>query len=97
MRKIDWDAPLSEDDKAWLRQRDKHAEIEENERRFGAPAEFKEQTDTDEVADDYDKWKVEELKTEAGTRLPEVDITGLTKKADLIAALRTWDAANPEA
>jgi hypothetical protein len=98
MRTINWDEPLSEDDKAWLRQRDKHAEVEANEKRFAVEADpTGSSDDDDEATDDYDKWKVPELAAEAAKREPAVDITGLSKKSDLIAALRTWDAANPDA
>ena len=120
MREINWDAPLSEDDKAWLRQRDRHAEIEANEDRFSSGRDFKandeDQAKIDEQKakidgssssgdatapselppDDYDSWKVAELREEAGNRDPKIDLTGVTVKADIIAALRTWDAANPE-
>jgi len=94
MRTINWNAPLSEDDKAWLRDRDQHDKIADNEARFA-------EKDNDETGmnnpdDDYDKWKVPELAEEANKRDPKVDITGLSKKADLIAALRTWDAEHPE-
>ena len=119
MRNINWDEPLSEDDKAWLRQRDRHAEIEANEDRFSSGRDFK-ATDEDQAKideqkakidgstssgdaaaaqlppDDYDSWKVAELREEASNRDPAIDLSGVTVKADLIAALRTWDAANPE-
>ena len=97
MRTINWDAPLSDEDKAWLRQRDKHAEIEANEAKF---AEATKQSDDDGdngPDDEYDSWKVAELVAEAGERKPPVDLTGITLKADIIAALRTWDAEHPEA
>ena len=106
MREINLDAPLSEDDKAWLRQRDRHAEIEANEDRFSpGRTEFKANDDDaakgatqkdDVPPDDYDKWKVPELAEEAARRDPPVDLTGISKKPDIIAALRTWDAAHPE-
>lgn len=47
-------------------------------------------------ADDYDKWTVGELKTEAETREGLVAPTGdIKKKAPWIAALREWDAQHP--
>jgi hypothetical protein len=121
MREINWNEPLSEDDKAWLRQRDRHAEIEANEDRFSSGrSDFKVNdddaakiaTEKDKLVstegtgtpaappelapDDYDSWKVAELREEAGNREPAIDLTGVTVKADIIAALRTWDAAHPE-
>lgn len=44
----------------------------------------------DETADVYDGLKVPDLKTIAANR--RVDITGLTKRADIIAALSAADA-----
>jgi hypothetical protein len=99
MRTIDWEKPLSGDDREWLEQRltpeliDKIAEND---------AKFNKESDTESAKapafeDDYDKWKVEELKAECDGREPPVDIAGLSKKADIIAALRTWDAEHPEA
>lgn len=115
MREIDWDKPLSDEEKGWLRQRDRHAEVEANERRFAkkakaaATTEVKEPDDdetegTEEVPvigeetfdDDYDSWKVAELKAEAEGRDPEIDTSTLKVKADYVAALRTWDKANPD-
>lgn len=119
MREIDLTKPLSEDDKAWMRQRDRHAEIQANEEQFGdGEPEFAANDDDQqkidakkaEIAavqgtastkselppDDYDKWKVPELAEEAARRDPPVDLTGISKKPDIIAALRTWDAAHPE-
>lgn len=98
MRQIDWKNPLSDDDKAWLRQRG-NAETEDmisaNERKFlGMNDDDEDDEKPPEYDDDYDKWKIPELATEAKKR--NLDITGLSKKPDLIAALRTWDAANPE-
>lgn len=98
MKDINWDAPLSEDDLAWLQQRMTPVLAEKvaaNQAKFA-----KEETDADdddtEVEDDYDSWKVAELKEEAEKRDPVIDLTGITKKPDLIAALRTWDAENAE-
>jgi len=96
MRNIDWDNPLSEDDKEWLRARDQYSKIAENEAKFADMND--DHTDEEPAnADDYDKWKVPELADEAARREPAVDIAGLSKKADLIAALRTWDAEHPDA
>jgi len=105
MREIHWDAPLSEDDKAWLRDRDKHSEIEANEARFAENLllnpklkieDEDEDEDSGETQDDYDSWKVQELKDEAVKRDPPVDLTGLSKKEQLIEALRAWDREHPD-
>ena len=119
MREIDLTKPLSEDDKAWMRQRDRHAEIQANEEQFSnkepefaANDEDQQKIDAEKAKiaatqgttstaselppDDYDKWKVPELAEEAARRDPPVDLTGISKKPDIIAALRTWDAEHPE-
>lgn len=97
MRNIDWDAPLTEDDILWLGQRMTPQianKIAENKAKF---ADKSDEDGDPEVTDEYDKWKVPELLKEASGREPAIDVTGLTKKSDLIAALRTWDAAYPDA
>ena len=95
MRQIDWDAPLSDDDKAWLRQAGivgTADRIAENDARFSdeAPSE-----EDDVLTDDYDERTVAELKAEASSRDPQVAVSG--KRADIIAALRAWDVEHPEA
>lgn len=109
MRTIDWDAPLSEDDIAWASQRDMQDKIQANRDRFSKEVGAEDANDDSkildagdddtpaatEVEDDYDSWKVAELREEAGKRDPVVDVEGL-KKDEIIAALRDWDAANPE-
>jgi len=106
MRTIDWDKPLSEEDIAWASQRDMHDKIQANRDRFSKKAGAVDADDDskivdaapdgdDEPADDYDSWKVAELREEAGKRDPVVDVEGL-KKDEIIAALRDWDAANPD-
>jgi hypothetical protein len=100
MRTINWDAPLSEEDKGWALQRDMHEQVEANEKRFAKASEGDDgKTDAEggPTPDDYDKWKVEELRTEAESRDPAVDLTGVTLKADIIAKLREWDAEYPDA
>jgi hypothetical protein len=97
MRTIDWDAPLSAEDKAWALDRDMAEKVAENEARFAEAAKTDDSGDGSTPDDDYDKWKVEELKAEAEGREPAVDLTGKTLKADIIAALREWDAAYPDA
>lgn len=96
MRTINWDEPLTDDDKLWLADRmspELADKVAANEARFSGAAEGGD--DDDEFSDDYDSWKVAELKAEAETR-DGLDITGLTKKPEFIAALRTWDQAHPE-
>lgn len=102
MRTIDWDAPLSEDDIAWCLDRDMHDKVKANQDRFSGEADDEPPVvvvDNDnppaELEDDYDSWKVAELREEAGKRNPVVDVEGL-KKDEIITALRAWDAANPE-
>ena len=102
MRVINWDKPLSKEDVAWLEQRltpELQDKIDANLANVKADPEFTEQNDTDKTElppDDYDKWKIPELAEEAARRDPPVDLTGISKKPDIIAALRTWDAAHPE-
>lgn len=88
MRQIDFNAPLSEDDKAWLRDRDRHSEIAQNEARFGEGEDLEE--NEPEAGPDYDKWSTADLKAEAQTR--GIDFSGMRKKAELALALRENDA-----
>ena len=142
MRKIDWEAPLSEEDVAWIRQagirtEDQIAahqaqfgedvpELEEVEdgvtnsaldpaARVGIPAAtgdgpvelvLTEESDED---DDYDQWKLPELRSEVADRnelaadregVTPVTVEGTGKegavtKPDLIKGLRLWDQENP--
>lgn len=96
MRNIDWDKPLTEEDLTWLGQRmtpELEDKIKANQAKHGAKA-----TESGaEFTDDYDKWKVDELRTEAEGREPAIDLSGVKTKADFIAALRSWDAENPDA
>jgi hypothetical protein len=95
MRNIDWEKALTEEDMKWLSQRmtpELEDKINQNKSKFKTSA-----IKTGEFQDDYDKWKVDELKTEAEGREPAIDVTGLKTKVDLIAALRTWDAEHPDA
>lgn len=97
MRQIDWDQPLSEDDEVWLNQRltpELKEKIAANKARFGGE-DAEVETETSEFKDDYDSWKLAELKEEADNR-GDLDTTGFSKKADYIAALRTWDAEHPD-
>lgn len=95
MRNIDWEKPLSQDDRAWLDQRltpELVEKIDANDKRFGKAGSSDDKSSAFE--DDYDKWKVDELKVEAEKR--KIDLTGITKKPELVAALRSWDAENPD-
>lgn len=99
MRKIDWNKPLSEEDKGWALQRDMHEQVAANEAKFKTGTKkpkAAEGPEAVEIKDDYDSWKLNELKEEAANREGLVT-TGMATKADYIAALRTWDAENPEA
>lgn len=102
--------PLTAEEKGWLRQRDRHADVDLNEAIHGRPvvegedeiegALFGAQNAGDaggvDEGDDYESWKKQELIDEGNGRTPAVDFTGCTTKADLVAALRAWDAAHPE-
>lgn len=99
---------LTGDEKGWLRDRDRHGEVDLNEEIFGrevvegsgelqfgtGPATVG-GTDEDE-GDDYENWKKQELIDEGAGREPAVDFTGCNVKADYVAALRAWDVAHPE-
>lgn len=98
MRAINWDEPLTDDDKLWLEQRmtpELAAKIEANEAKFADAGSEKNDGNDDTFSDDYDSWKLAELKEEAGNR-EGLDASGLKTKPEFIAALRTWDAAHPE-
>ena len=59
MRNIDWEKPLSPDDKLWLEQRltpELVNKIEDNERRFGGGKSSVEAEEAPGFEDDYDKW-----------------------------------------
>lgn len=49
----------------------------------------------DDSGDDYDSWKLSELRTEAETREGLAD-QSKAKKPEVIAALRQWDAEHPD-
>lgn len=72
MRKIDWDKPLSADDKAWALQRDMHDKVAENEARYGK-GDMPEGAKRDE--------RIEELRSEITERQNELDLL-LAAKAD---------------
>lgn len=96
--------PLTAEEKGWLCQRDRYADVDLNEALYGRPV----QEGQDEIefgphstliqdeGDDYDSWKIKELKEEGEGRDPAVDFSGCTKKDEYITALRAWDAAHPE-
>jgi hypothetical protein len=98
---------LSADEKGYLEQRGRHADVELNESLFGrevvagsgeievgsGPAAAPEMPAAE---DNYDQWKNQELLDEGGARVPPVDFTGCTKKADYVLALRAWDLEHPD-
>lgn len=98
--------PLTAEEKGWLRQRDRHAEVDLNESIHGRPviegedeiegALFGQNSGDEDEGDDYESWKKAELLEEGAGRTPAVDFSGCTTKADMVAALRAWDAAHPE-
>lgn len=132
MRDINWDEPLSEEDKAWARQAGLalvEDRIAANEKQFnedpsidqlelrpdpttrsaldptvgtgrsileappsGAPSDVQGVGAVAELEpDDYDQWKVSELKEEAATRTPAVVVASDARKPDVIQSLREWD------
>lgn len=106
--------PLNENEKIWLRQRSRHAEVDRNELLFGRPVEAGSEerevgvgqqqfltpdqmpTTTPPAEDNYDSWKIKELKEEGEARTPAVDFTGCSLKEHYILALRSWDLEHPE-
>lgn len=104
MRNINWDGPLSADDKAWLVQsgiplvKDR---IAANEAKFPVlgisddTTEVDDEDDEDE-GDDYDDRTKAQLAEEVSSREPLPVVEGNGNKADLIAALRAWDAEHGE-
>lgn len=109
MRKIDWDAALSDEDKAFARQAGfplVEDRIAANEARFGvAESSMVDSPSTDdEEGDDYEDWKVAELQAEVDERINlgrSIEVTGSGKdgnvlKPDLISALRADDEADTE-
>jgi len=103
--------PLTAEEKGWLRQRDRHAEVDLNEALHGRPViEGEDEIERElgvgpsstpaeggvDEGDDYDNWKKAELREEGESRTPPVDFTGCTSRAEMIAAMRAWDAAHPE-
>jgi hypothetical protein len=103
MRDINWDKPLSADDKAWAMDREElHTKVAANEARFAKGAAAKVAADPGAEAetpakaeDDYDQWKLVELREEAAKRRPPIEVEGL-KRPEIIAAMRAWDTAHPE-
>lgn len=85
---------LTPEEKGWLEQRDRHAEVERNEELFDGEEEDDEGLESE--ADNYAAWKNKELLEEGARREPPVDFSGATKKSEYIAALRAWDVEHPE-
>lgn len=97
MRQVDLTKPLSEDDKLWLCTVNRQHDVDENQKRFAAAAQEEPPDELEQPLveeDDYDAWKVSELRHEAESRDPVVDLTGKTRKEEIIAALRQWDSEN---
>jgi hypothetical protein len=104
MRKIDWDRPLSDEDKLWLSTTGIlgiEDRIKANEEQFTTSVEDEGDEDNNEVQDDYDTWTVPQLKEEVESRKPHPNVTGTGAggkpiAADYIRALRSWDVEHPE-
>jgi hypothetical protein len=92
-RQIPTDKPLSDDDRAYLLMRGQEDRVDWFDQTYPDG-----ETD-DEEGDDYDSWKVDELKAEV-VRLNEDEDAGITpdsnRKDDLIAALREYNARPEE-
>lgn len=89
----DYDRPLTDADKAFLRSWNQDALLQAHEDKYGSDS-----VEGDaNPADDYDSWKFKELKAEADSREPKVDYGSNPSGATLIQALRAWDAKYPEA
>jgi len=94
-------APLTDEEKEWLRSWDQHGliqalEAEDQEKQTINPD--PEETPEDED-DDYDEWTLAELEEEVAKRDPSPEVVATGKggkalKADLIKALRLWDQEN---
>ena len=101
---IPTDRPLSEKDRAYLLMRGENSRVEWFDATY--PADSGEEdtggtaatADDQEPTDDYDKWTVDELKGRVQSLNEDgAEITpASTKKADLIAALREYDALPDE-
>lgn len=94
MRTIDPEKPFTEDEKGWLRQRDRGAEVEANEARFAPDSEEWDEPEKAPAPDEYERWTAAELKAEATDR--KIDIAGMTKKSQIVEALRADDRENAE-
>lgn len=98
MRQIDIKArALTSEEKGWLEQRDRHADIAENDRLF--PYEEEEDLDdeddseADVAPDPYADQTTADLVKIAKSR--GIVLPSRGRKADVIALLREYDAANP--
>jgi hypothetical protein len=96
MKQLDYTKPLSDEDKQWLRSIGLGNRVDANEKEFGVRSEEDIQT-VPTVDDDYDEWKISELKAEADSRDPKVEYTSNIRKEQLIEALRAWDREHPDA
>lgn len=86
---------LSAEEKGWLHQRGRHAEVELNEELYDGSTRLNRETGVN-GEDNYDQWKIKELKEEGEGRVPPVDFTGCTLKEHFVLALRSWDLEHPE-
>ncbi len=91
---IPTDRALSADDRAYLLMRGEDARVAWFDQTYPAGAAAEAEAEGDEEGDDYDKWTVAELDTRIKALNEEgAEITPASgKKADLIAALREYDA-----
>src|SRR6478609_2459960 len=91
---------LTADEKGYLLDRDRHDEVAANEALFGREVEAGSgeievgtgnagaASDLEDEGDDYESWKIRELKEEGEGREPAVDFSNCSVKADYVAALR---------
>jgi hypothetical protein len=95
---IDWDKPVSDEDKEWVRAQGsvlQRRELDAYEARQSSVEKVASGQEADnQPQDDYDDMTVDELKAEAADRKrrdPDFDTKGITKKSELVERLREWD------
>lgn len=90
---VDYDHPLTQEERDFLRSWNREDLIEANADKYGD-----EYVSADSLPDDdYDTWKHKELKAEADSRDPKVEYPSNPNRQQLIDGLRAWDRAHPEA
>lgn len=90
-KQIDTTKPLSDEDRAYMLSRGREAELARLDAQFETVVDSYEDddTETEEVAEPYEKWKVEELREEATLR--NLDVKPTATKRELVKALEDND------